>query len=88
MGFVPIRGDDVGRHQYIFVMKERVYRTLLKKKMDLRCKCSFNCNKIITVHDSVVSKPAKKGRKYYLLEHYEAMYADINNHVLNGEENE
>jgi len=63
----------------IYVMTERVYRTLIQKGMDLRCKCSFDCNRIITVHDSVVSKPSKKGRKYYLLEHYEKMMIDIPN---------
>jgi len=70
----------------IFVMSEKTYRTLIKKQMDLRCKCSFNCNRIITVHDSVVSKPSKRaGRKYYLLEHYNAMLIDINNHILDEE---
>ena len=59
-------------------MSERVYRTLVTKGMDLRCKCSFNCNCFITVHDSVVSKPSTHGRKYYLLDHYNRMAIDLN----------
>jgi len=71
---------------HTFIMTEKTYRTLIKKGMDLRCKCSFNCNRIITIHDSVVSKPSKRaGRKYYLLEHYLAMQIDINNHILEEE---
>ena len=62
----------------VFVMTERVYNILMSRGMDLRCKCSFNCNKMIAVHDSVVSKPSNKGRKYYLLDHYNAMMIDLN----------
>lgn len=68
-------------------MTEKTYRTLLSKGMDLRCKCSFNCKCFITVHDSVVSKPSKLGRKYYLREHYEKMQMELPNGD-NGENGE
>lgn len=73
--------DKIMAGTNIFVMTEKIYKTLLAKSMDLSCKCSFDCNRIITVFDSVVSKPAKHGRKYYLLEHYQQMQMDFpNNH--------
>jgi hypothetical protein len=62
----------------VFVMSERVFNILVSRGMDLRCKCSFNCHKMIAIHDSVVSKPSKKGRKYYLLDHYNDMMIDLN----------
>lgn len=98
------------RHQNIFVLSPRVFKTLVTRGMDLRCKCTiggpsfstkkeaekygeenyprfkvrrvkdgykvFNgpCNVMLLPHDKVVSKPSKRGRKYYLFEHYKAMY--------------
>ena len=64
----------------IFVMSERVYNTLKTRGMDLHCKCSMNCGREIAVHDSVVSKPSNKGRKYYLKSHYERMLIDLPNY--------
>ena len=42
------------------------------------------CNMLLVPHDEVLSKPSKKGRKYYLLEHYERMHIKLNGNGDNG----
>ena len=68
-----------------FVMTPKLYASLTRRGMDLRCKCTIKCdgeecNAMIQIWDSVVSKPSKMGRKYYIKEHYEKMEIDLNGH--------
>jgi len=72
----------------IFILLEKTYKALTTRGMDLRCKCTIGgdgpCNALLEVHDKVVSKPSKHGRKYYLFNHYQRMRIEIENHEENG----
>jgi len=67
----------------IFTLTTKIHRSLITRGMDLRCKCTIGgngpCNIMLVPHDKVVSKPSKKGRKYFLYEHYQRMQRDIEN---------
>lgn len=75
-----------------FVMTEKIYAILTGRNMDLRCKCTIygrdGCDCLLIPHDTVISKPTKHGRKYYLLSHYEQMQIEVPDSVLDDENKE
>jgi len=75
-----------------FILTEKIYKSLITRGMDLRCKCCIGdkgvCNIMLVPHDKIISKPSKKKRKYYLYEHYLKMMLNGNGNgdeVSNGE---
>ena len=65
-----------------FVLTEKMYKSLIKRGMDLRCQCTIGgngpCGCMLMPFDYVVSKPSRHGRKYYLYAHYQRMRIDLN----------
>ena len=75
----------------IFILSPKIYKALVTRGMDLRCKCTIGgdgpCNIMLQPFDKVVSKPSKKGRKYYLYDHFMEMFYNNHNNG-NGDNNE
>ena len=62
-----------------FELTEKMYKSLMKRGMKLICQCgSGKCGCLLIIGDTIVSKPSRTGRRYYLLEHYEKMIVDLN----------
>ena len=66
----------------IFVLTQKLYLSLIKRGMNLTCQCVIGgngpCHILLVVNDTIVSKPSKHGRKYYLKSHFDRMIIDLN----------